>query len=697
MVTWSSLNANPPSLLYPPDGQKWQVRSGIAGATAVTAPNGKSVTIVEFRGWLVSVDGICNGVDPDWHYDLELDPSWLDSLGVSLESLLLPGDAINEEAMSQAQTEILSRTSARGKYGEPIVHIELDAWRRVGDERGDPPLPNTWTFTNDCNSGQAVWPFDPLNPKAGNPPLAPGQYVRVVGSLVTDAPHMSQDWIATNSVLRFGYAATVTSLGKERADLGQANAIKQMWGGLNEFDGSHPARWNEVHSPDYIEVLPPKDRTETVRCVALVAQNGLFSGDTEALTAQIRPPGRPTRWHVLSSRKRIGPATVSSTVQIDQTTPFNDRLQIHVQVQGQSGLGSAGKFHAVYRVGWRGIAPALHGAASLNGATILGAVDADGKIMARPGAGNPPFWPSAWFELQNGRAQPGGHVTAVSRAPVCFDAFVVGTDSHVYTAATQGAGWGGWWQIAGVTVPQGGRVEAVSRSLNKLDIFCADAAGHIMSAAWEPGFTQWHGWWWIRSGVTAPGGAVTAVSRRADYLDIFVVGTDGMVYTAAWDPGPLGWQGWWRVGNDSAPIGAPVTCVSRSLDKLDLFLADGQGRIMTSSWQPGAAQWQIWAQVQGGRTLPGATVAAACRRPDFLDIFVVGTDGQVYTAAWNPGSSGWRGWWALPGLQVQPGSPIAALSPANDVLLVVTSSSAGYLAANAWQPATGWQGWSTIS
>jgi hypothetical protein len=99
------------------------------------------------------------------------------------------------------------------------------------------------------------------------------------GSSVRDSPHMMSDQIATNLVLRSGYAMAVTGLGKERADLGQQKAIKWMWSGaFGEDDELNPARWNEIHSPDYIEVLPQKQRKEEVRCIALVAQNGLFSG-----------------------------------------------------------------------------------------------------------------------------------------------------------------------------------------------------------------------------------------------------------------------------------------------------------------------------------------------------------------------------------------------------------------------------------
>ena len=703
MVSWKSHNSNPPSLLYPPDGAKWWARTGLAGATATTASNGRSVAIFELRGWLRNVEGGCNQ-DPsaDWRYDLEPDPEWFDWIGLPLQSFLFPGDVLRAQEISATQGEVVARTG-RAKYGEPLVHIELDGWPR-SDARsgGNPALPSTWSTRNECILGAdaVVWPYDPRNPVGGPNALSAGQYVSVIGSLVSDEPHMMQKWFLTDWMLRFGYGSTARFFGalygKDAIDTAWNNAMKWLWGpNLADSNPSHPARWNEMHSPDYFDIQAPRDLVETVRSVALVAQNGFFSGDTEELTAEVAPPAR-TRWYgspILCQAAR-GAATNSSTVTADEITILSDKVRIRAQVKGQGGMGASGKFHAVYRIGWQPVAPALTGTVEPGGAVLIAGVDGDSRTVIRTGSSGTPFT-SNWTELQNGRAAPGGWLTAVSRGPQCFDAFVVGTDGNVYTAATQGAGWGGWWQVAGATIPQGARVDAVSRDLNKLDIFCADKDGHVVSAAWRPGFTKWAGWWWIRNGVTAPGGFVTGISRRKDYLDIFMVGTDGGVYTAAWDPGPLGWQGWWRIGSTTAPVGSLVSPASRSLDKLDLLVADSQGRVMSSSWQPGAAGWQGWSQVLDGATSPGAPVAAVRRRPDYLDIFVVGTDGRIYAAAWEPVGA-WQGWWVLPGIRTKPGTRISAFVPAQDVLVVMTPTGAGRVVANRWESGTGWQGWSPI-
>jgi len=685
--------------VYPPEGQKWHPRRNLAATSIVTAPNGKEVCIGEIRGWLHTVEDKCNDIDPDWHYLLVIDPAWLDAVGIPLELYLLPGDVIVNQGFSTVPGEVEWRSSVRAQYSEAFLVIELDGWPpNINTARGQPAQPNDWVFTNECNNQQTFWPYNPLNPKPGDSRLEPGQYVRIVGSLVSDDPHMMSDQLATNSVLRLGYEATVSTLGKERADVGQFNAIKWLWGEqLADIDERHPARWNEIHSPDYIEVLSTtKNAQETVRCITVVAQNGLFAGDIEGIAANIPAPARPSRWHTLAYRKLIGPNTLASTVLADEVTVFTDHIHVRVQVQGESGMRANGKYFAIYRVGWQGMTPQLSAASSADGAVVLTAVDTDGNTMAQMGSATAPHWTTTWLHVQAGKAQPGGKIGVVSRAPNHFDAFVVGGDHQVYTAATGGAGWGGWWVIPGVNAVQGSPISALSRNLNKLDIFLADDQGRILSAAWEPSFDRWHGWWHILNGLTAPGGAVSGVVRRLDYLDIFTVGIDGNVHTASWHPGAA-WGGWWRVGALQAIPGSPIAGISRSTDKLDIFLADDQGRILSAAWEPGFSQWHGWWHILNGLTAPGGAVAAVSRNADLIDIFTVGIDGFVYTAAWAPGA-GWRGWWMLPGVQCRSGSSIVALSPQRDLLLVVVTTTDGEMMSTSWQPhTTGWTSWVRIS
>jgi hypothetical protein len=263
-------------------------------------------------------------------------------------------------------------------------------------------------------------------------------------------------------------------------------------------------------------------------------------------------------------------------------------------------------------------------------------------------------WWHGWWRLNNGVAASGAHVTAVSRSADKLDVFVVGTDGGVYTAAWEPGftdWWHGWWRIGNVVAPQGAYVGAVSRSADKLDIFVTDLSGAIQTAAWEPDFSDgWHGWWPLNGGRAAPGAPVTAVSRSTDKLDVFVTGTDGGVYTAAWEPDFTDWwHGWWRIGGLVAPQGAYVGAVSRSADKLDILATDANGAIQTAAWEPAFTDgWHGWWALNGGRAAPGAPVTAVSRSADKLDAFVVGTDSRIYTAAWEPDfTDWWHGWWRM--------------------------------------------------
>ncbi len=699
MPTWPMLNPSPPSLLYPPDGDRtWFARQGLAGTTPSVGQGAKPVAIIELRGWLREVASGCY-TDPDWHYTLELDLDWLDDIGLTAEALLRPGDVLKGEPLAgSAQAEVTDRSSGRSKLTPPLLHIELDGWPRGDGVRGTPPKPPSWTFVNDCGNGAVSWPFDPRNPRPGDPPLAVGQYVRVVGSLVTDQPHLGESSFPTFYVLTFGYEAARSALGEQYAAEGEGQAITQFWGGTNAADPRHAARWNEIHSPDYMEVLAPREPTETVRCVALVAQNGSFEGQVERLTAEIRPPARPSRWHVLSLRKRVGEATLASSVQVDEFLPLAgpDRARVRVQVQGQAGFGSFGRFFAVYRVGWRGIAPDLRAAsAGPTGGAML-AVDAEGRVMCRSLSAQAPHWPAAWVEVRQGRSRPASPVTLVSRAPGLLDAFMVNAGGSVVTASSSAGVWNGWWSVGTLGFPGGTAVAAVSRSLNKLDLFAADAAGRVLSAAWQPGGT-WGGWWPIGNLLTTAGGAASAVVRRPDFLDIFCVGRDGGAYTAAWEPGPSGWRGWWRLGQATFPAGAPITAVSAERDRIDLFAVDLQGRIVTASWRPGPAGWTEWTQLAGGTAPPQTRIAAASRRDRYIDLFSVGQDGVVRTAAMDLAAGTSGGYWPIDGLTARPGTPIEATSPAQDVLVVATCARSGTPMATSWSPASGWQAWAAIA
>lgn len=104
-----------------------------------------------------------------------------------------------------------------------------------------------------------------------------------------------------------------------------------------------------------------------------------------------------------------------------------------------------------------------------------------------------------WWQIKGGLANPGAPIHVVSRSADKLDVFVTGTDGFIYTAAWEPGfadGWHGWWRLNGGRATLGGPVTAVSRSTNKLDAFVVGGDSRIYTAAWEPAFTDWwHGWW----------------------------------------------------------------------------------------------------------------------------------------------------------------------------------------------------------
>ena len=294
-----------------------------------------------------------------------------------------------------------------------------------------------------------------------------------------------------------------------------------------------------------------------------------------------------------------------------------------------------------------------------------------------------------------------GHVSVVSRAPNKLDAFVVGMDGRVYTAAWQegSAEWKGWWRIDGIEAAPCAPVCAISRSANKLDIFVVGLDGQVYGAAWETGNTPWYGWWRVGNGLkTVLHAPVSAVSRSANKMDLFVTGLNGYVYQTSWQPGDTQWRGWFRVKNNiQAPPGAPVSAVSRSQDKIDIFTVGQDGRVYTAAWQNGNTQWGGWWHIPGFDTLPRTPVAAVCRSKDKLDIFAVGKNGRVYTAAWERGDTQWRGWWTVGSISAPLRATVSAVSRSTDKLdIFVSRLAGGRTYTSAWQPGSQWTAWRAI-
>jgi hypothetical protein len=295
-----------------------------------------------------------------------------------------------------------------------------------------------------------------------------------------------------------------------------------------------------------------------------------------------------------------------------------------------------------------------------------------------------------WWTVANGVATADTSVFAASRSRDHLDITVAGTDRGIYTAAWQPAftdGWRGWWRIQGGVAAPDSSITLVSRSTNKLDAFCVGSDRGIYTAAWEPAFTDgWRGWWRVQGGVAAPNTRVTAVSRRKDHLDIFCVGTDQRIYTAAWKPGDTSWRGWWPVAGGVAAPGTSVFGVSRGLDKLDIFCIGTDMQVYTAAWQAGDTNWRGRWPVGHFKAAPNSSVFAVSRSADRLDIFAVGQDGGIYSAAWSPGMQKWRGWWRILDGVAAPGTMVTAAVRAPDFLDIFCVGSDRRVYTAAWRP-----------
>jgi len=328
------------------------------------------------------------------------------------------------------------------------------------------------------------------------------------------------------------------------------------------------------------------------------------------------------------------------------------------------------------------------------------AVGLDGRVYTAAWQPGDTKW-RGWWRIDGIEAAPCAPVTALSRSPDLLDVFVVGLDGRVHTAAWQkGDGtWRGWWTIGAVKTALHAPIGAVVRSADKMDIFVAGLDARVHTAAWQKGDTKWRGWWKVGTAIPVPPGApVTAVSRSTDKIDVFVVGSDHRAYTAAWQKGDTKWRGWWKVGAFQTPPRTPVGAISRSADKLDVFATGADGRVYTAAWQKGDDKWRGWWPVANFITQKRSPVSAASRSADHLDIFTTGPDGKVYTAAWQPGDTAWRGWWVVRDLASVPGTPVGVACRSANKLDLVAPAKDGRIYTAAWQKGdAAWRGWWSVS
>ena len=327
---WDSLSKTPGSAVCLPYGTVFYPLR--VPGTRVRTIWGQEVRTIELRGWLTHVDEFCNAADPDWGYSLLPDVGYAHQAGLDLTSIIKLGNIL-EGGDSQPDS------TNRAWLAEPHVKLEVSGWPPKGQKSRRRPPDWSGPAPGSCDDApDSLWPFDCRNPRPTDPPLRAGQYVRVVGSLITDKPH--------------------------RNDAHGYHWLEGVWFGNSNHE-DEPTRHTEVHPPDTIEVLAEdRRRTETLRGVVVAAPGVVtgFPAEVSVLDVEIPAPPRPTGDVTLEVEEfvRASETDFSTIVEgnADRTgarlTKLEDRVRVFVRVRGKKSVvgGSAGKFVALYRVYW---------------------------------------------------------------------------------------------------------------------------------------------------------------------------------------------------------------------------------------------------------------------------------------------------------------------------------------------------------
>ncbi len=317
------------SLIFPPQGEnawgtpktKFFPRLEVPG---LTLPTGAHVT--EIRGWLFGITP--NGTE-DWHLDIEPDPEWLDRIGVDWTTFVRVCDILDRG--DTAPLPFPDPNELRGCAAIPRIHLEVVPTPSVMWPNAVPPT--DWKVS----ASGVTWPYLPTNDSSDpGKALSPGDYLRVVGSIVTDEPHL-------------GGALNV--------------GAKQDWSdGYSAFDEANPARWTEIHPPDVIQKLDNPGRKETLHGMAVIASAGPLdlSGKDQSCTATLPAPPQPAPNQRVAVREIVGAETDLQTITEGNANlsgalivPGQDSVTVHVKVHGQPFGGKQGRFKAVYRVSWQ--------------------------------------------------------------------------------------------------------------------------------------------------------------------------------------------------------------------------------------------------------------------------------------------------------------------------------------------------------
>jgi len=314
------------------------------------------------------------GDDPaDWHFDIELDPSWTDESAIDLQSLMRVGTILMQNrsgdyfaAWSRLRIHCEMMSWHPGAKDDSGAVVATPDWTVTADQVREvdpsgPPRDGTlwaWIPTQDSATGRDLIPAEEADPQEGD-------YVSVVGALISDDPHWDKD-----------FPQQYTAASKAWGD----HPFTYVWryAEPTKEDPANPSRWTEIHPPDAVTVIrlaPAPPPNLTVRCVAVIAQAGFNWANSKTLDLDIPSPGlRPDPMAQLQIAESVGPETIQRTIvegNADHSgadtwvTIAGDgtgTAHVHVKVQAHGGFWPVfGQFKAIYREGYSRFAPKVQG------------------------------------------------------------------------------------------------------------------------------------------------------------------------------------------------------------------------------------------------------------------------------------------------------------------------------------------------
>jgi hypothetical protein len=335
-----------------------RVKQGGGCTSKATNSDGETPAVenVEVRGWVLQITGFDGpGTSEDeFRLNVLLDHGWIpaspaaDSLNIfatpeKINSAITPHNLIgfgNGDAMTGQFTlkglgpsgsgpaKLHPDDNSWGGSRAHVVHVEINGW---GPARMSTPAPADWVrLDHDPDVGDVGWPFDPVNPPSlHGTPLELGDYVRLVGTLWEDEPHVHS--------------------GENGGDDGKDG--KGCWNGGATGQGRYGRGYFEIHPVDYMAIIDrvPGNQKERLEFVSMCG--------TSSLSRLVPPPGPQPSPNASIAVEEF----VDNSFTVWQSVKTTNRFQVRpdnvtvidVDIEGGGLFGHGAKFKAAYRIFWQ--------------------------------------------------------------------------------------------------------------------------------------------------------------------------------------------------------------------------------------------------------------------------------------------------------------------------------------------------------